>query len=117
MTSRHSFTIALFLSLCFGCRSIPSEEKHFEKLVDAEVVARSVLPPYSGILRTWVVITIRLKDTQLDVLIPYFHADQNLPAVGDTCEFITRQEQVNGLAGDKVVDTTTNIVADFKCPT
>ena len=114
-----SRSVIAFLTLmcCIGCGRAGQEIRHSEvrRLIDAEVIARSVLPPFTGVVRTWVVLTVREDGTQLDILLPYFSAEQVVPRIGELCDFSVSLQDVDGLAGDKVVNATANIVDQVQC--
>lgn len=84
-------------------------------LTNVEVVAHSPIPPYTGIVETWVVLTVRVKDTPHDLLVPYFSADQYLPQVGSACDFTVHRRAINGIAGDQAVNGTFTVVDHTQC--
>ena len=67
-------------------------------LKDAVVVEISELPPYTGLLRTWVRIGLVAKGRRTDFLYPYFEQSK-LPNEGVECDVRYHLEDVDGQIG------------------
>jgi hypothetical protein len=109
---RLAFTAVLMASAACPMGSVANESI---VLTNVEVVAHSPLPPYTGVVETWVVLTVRVKSTQQNLLVPYFSAAQYLPEVGDACDFTVHREAINGIAGNQVVSGTFTVVDHTQC--
>ncbi len=60
-------------------------------------------------------LTVRVKSTQQNLLVPYFSANQYLLEAGGACDFIVQREAINGIAGNRVVSGTFNVVDHTQC--
>lgn len=108
LAKRLAFTAVLMASAAFPTGSAANESI---VLSNVEVV---VPPPYT-VVETWVVLTVRVKSTQQNLLAPYFSADQYLPEVGGACDFTVHREAINGIAGNRVVSGTFTVVDHAQC--
>ncbi|MGH8039888.1 MAG: hypothetical protein ACRES5_21160 [Pseudomonas sp.] len=107
-----AITAALMVS---GACQTASAADASRLLANAEVVARSPLPPYTGLVETWVVLTVKVQGTAQDVLLPYFSEEQLVPEVGRICDFSVHSNAVNGIAGNQVVNGTFTVVDHTQC--
>lgn len=82
---------------------------------NAEVVMRSKFPPYTGLVRTWVVLTVRNRSGSVEILFPYFDDTQKVPELGDVCDFRFSVMRVNGIAGEIVIDSSANVLEAVDC--
>lgn len=95
--------------------ALGSHDGNSETYISATVIARSPTPPYSGIVKTWVVLTARAHGSQTGLLLPYFSDEQRIPEVGDTCTLSIATENANGIAGDITINGSFQIIRHGEC--
>jgi len=88
------------------------------RTVRGVVVAMSERPPLSGVLSTWVEISVEdtAGSSPTKVFIPYITEKQRLPRIGESCDFnyhIETIQGVVGLKGAKILDA--KVVERFAC--
>ena len=114
MKAKHCF-LALALVAASSCASTGNTTPS-TKLQGATIVERSIIPPYTGYIRTWVQFKVRANEADVVVLLPYFEDGKQVPEVGETCEISYRTGSVDGQVGDKNVRlASANIIDHLEC--
>lgn len=84
--------------------------------LDSVVVVSVDRPPFvSGVIKTWVDVRVSSSGKQIDVLVPYFAASQQLPGVGQVCSMLLRPGTAHGISGKGSVNGSQVIVGKFEC--
>lgn len=114
MKATHYF-LALILvtgSSCASTGSVPPSTT----LHGVTIVERSITPPYTGYIRTWIQFKVRAAGTDIVVLLPHFEDGRQIPEVGEMCEVSYHIESVDGQVGDKNVrQVSANVIDRLEC--
>ncbi|WP_123648795.1 hypothetical protein [Lysobacter enzymogenes] len=115
MKCKATLAFVLFSVVSFACYG--GQARVGQGVLDkATVESRSVTPGYSGIVATWVVLTVTRDGRAVELLYPYFEDKSPGPAVGDVCDFSFHAERVSGQAGGRMVnDVSANLIDEAKC--
>lgn len=114
MTTRF-FLLVLLLGIGSACAS-PKPKQQTRKLIQATIVERSAIPPFSGYLRTYVGFKVKADSSELDFFYPYFEEGKRLPEVGDVCDLAYHTESVDGHVGNIAINAKGSKVVDsFEC--
>ena len=85
-------------------------------LEQALIVGRSVIPPYTGFVPSWIEYKVRRKRSDVVVLLPHFDNGRPLPEVGATCDISFQIQHVRGQVGDKISTVeSANVIDSIKC--
>ena len=80
------------------------------------ILSRSKFPPYSGYIKTWVVLRTMHDGMPVEFYYPYFDGRDRVPQLGSTCALTFHAEMVSGQAGTEMVrDRMVNLVDRAVC--
>ena len=85
-------------------------------LQNAAIIERSIIPPFTGYIRTWIQFKVSANDTDVVVLLPHFEDGKRIPDIGDTCKIGYHIESVDGQVGDENVQLeSANVIDHLEC--
>lgn len=110
MKAKNVLLLLVLLGMC-SCASAGTQQSS-NKIGKAVIVERSIIPPYSGYLRTYILFKLKVDDSNLEVLYPHFEDGKRIPEVGEACALSYHVESVDGQVGDKSVKAANVKVID-----
>ena len=83
---------------------------------DVLITAVSPQPPFSGVLRTFVILDVRIGSSADRLFQPYMHAAQFVPAVDQRCTVTFKDERFDVSLSDRSQrDVTHKIIRAMRC--
>ncbi|HEX7804373.1 MAG TPA: hypothetical protein VF471_16645 [Pseudoxanthomonas sp.] len=114
MRTKHFWLTLMLASGCSCASTLPEQAR--KELKQAVIVERSIVPPYTGYIRTWIVFKVKASDSIVEVLYPHFEDSRRIPEVGEICSINYHAEAVDGLIGDKTQKRQhANVIDQLKC--
>ncbi|MEI2454441.1 hypothetical protein [Lysobacter firmicutimachus] len=109
-------TALAVLPLC-SCATLSGKVQEKRGALDGvKILSRSKFPPYTGYIKTWVVLGAMHDSRPVDFFYPYFEDGDPIPAEGDVCTISFHSELVSGQAGEKIVNEfSAKVVDDLRC--
>jgi hypothetical protein len=97
--------------------AVGSADASNSRIVRGTIVEKSERPPPSGVISTWVEISVEVEvGATIKVFIPYMSETQRLPNVGETCDFIYQIKNIDGAVGLKISQIQdAKVVGHFVC--